>query len=302
VPDAGLQSLPFGVLITAKPVAPPGEIAEYRQFAWLAKKYAIASLPAEVSLRALRRFAKVARAEQPIIGLGNPLLEGASGPARTLQAAALFPRGAIANVDEVRKLPRLPETADELRQIARAPGAKPQDLYPREAATETNLKRLDLSRYRTLAFATYGLMEGEFRGMAEPALVLTPPKQGTAIDDGRLTASEVAELKLNADWVILSACNTAASDGTPGAAGFSGLAKAFLYAGSRALLVTHWSVPSDAATELTTRLFREHSANPGIGRAQALRRAMLLVMNDPQKSQFAHPTYWAPFALVGEGG
>ena len=70
-----------------------------------------------------------------------------------------------------------------------------------------------------VAFATHGLVAGELEGVSEPALVLTPPAEGTETDDGLLTASEVAQLKLNADWVILSACNTDAADGTPGANG-----------------------------------------------------------------------------------
>jgi len=124
----------------------------------------------------------------------------------------------------------------------------------------------------------------------------------TEADDGLLTASEVAQLDLNADWVILSACNTASSDGTPGAEGLSGLAKAFFYAGARALLVSHWPVASDAAVKLTTGLFKEAAAHPEIGRAEALRRSMLALMDDGDNPYFAHPMFWAPFVVVGEGG
>ncbi len=117
-----------------------------------------------------------------------------------------------------------------------------------------------------------------------------------------LTASEVASLKLDADWVILSACNTAAPDGTPGAEALSGLAKAFFYAGSRALLVSHWPVSSEAAVALTTRMLTEYANDPGIGRAEALRRSMLALMMNDEDPRFAHPFYWAPFVIVGEGG
>ena len=125
------------------------------------------------------------------------------------------------------------------------------------------------------------------------------PKPWTA---GLLTASEIVQLKLDADWVILSACNTAAADGTPGAEGLSGLAKAFFYAGARALLVSHWSVVSDAAVGLTTGMFTELAESPAIGRAEALRRAMLKLMADDAKPHYAHPMFWAPFVVVGEGG
>ena len=134
----------------------------------------------------------------------------------------------------------------------------------------------------------------------EPGLVLTPPANPTPADDGLLKASEIAQLKLNADLVILSACNTAASDGTPGAEGFSGLSKAFLYAGTRSLMVSHWSVVSDSTVALMTRM-AALLEQKGIGRAEALRRAELALMDDKDHPEFAHPLFWAPFVVVGEG-
>jgi CHAT domain-containing protein len=108
-------------------------------------------------------------------------------------------------------------------------------------------------------------------------------------------------LKLNADWVVLSACNTAAGD-RPGAEALSGLARAFFYAGARALLVSHWPVESAAAVKLTTRTFAELAADPKVGRAEALRRAMQALMADASRPINAHPAVWAPFMVVGEGG
>jgi CHAT domain-containing protein len=110
----------------------------------------------------------------------------------------------------------------------------------------------------------------------------------------------VALLKLNADWVVLSACNTIAGD-KPGAEALSGLARAFFYAGARALLVSHWAVDSDAATRLTTSTFDVMKADPKLGRAEALRRAMLAYMNDTSNPRNAYPAFWAPFVVVGEG-
>jgi CHAT domain-containing protein len=142
-------------------------------------------------------------------------------------------------------------------------------------------------------------MAGDFKGLAEPALVLTPPAQGSELDDGLLTAGEISQLKLDADWVVLSACNTAAPDGTPGAEGLSGLARAFFYAGARSLLVSHWAVSSEAAKALTTRMFDESAK--GASKAEALRRSMLALMARTDKWYFAHPALWAPFVVVGEG-
>ena len=144
-------------------------------------------------------------------------------------------------------------------------------------ATETKVKQTNLSQYNVVYFATHGLVADDLKNtLDEPALVMTPPETPTALDDGLLTASEISEdLKLNADWVVLAACNTAAPDATPGAEALSGLAKAFFHAGARALLVSHWRVDSEAAARLTTMTFEIKSKNKSLGRAEALREAML---------------------------
>jgi CHAT domain-containing protein len=143
-----------------------------------------------------------------------------------------------------------------LQAEAQALGAPPSSVYLRKDATVTKVKSLDLSDVRVVAFATHGLVAGDLPALAEPAVALTPPAEPTKEDDGLLRASDVPQLKLNADWVVLSACNTAAADGTPGAEGLSGLAKAFFHAGARSLLVSHWPVDSVATVKLTTSAFR----------------------------------------------
>jgi len=148
------------------------------------------------------------------------------------------------------------------------------------------------------------LVSGDIKGLGEPALALSLPQKGTREDDGLLTASEVTQLHLNADWVVLSACNTASGD-KPGAEALSGLARAFFYSGAKSLLVSHWPVYSDAATLLTTKAFKiiEDSQATGkpVGRAEALRRSMLAVINKKNDKFASHPSYWAPFVVVGEG-
>jgi CHAT domain-containing protein len=130
-------------------------------------------------------------------------------------------------------------------------------------------------------------------------LILTPSETPTDGDNGYLAMSDILQINLDADWVILSACNTAGG-GDKGAEALSGLARAFFYAGARAVLVSHWAVDSAATMSLITSTFSVMQRDPGIGRADALRRAMLaLIASDEPRA--AHPMYWAPFVVVGEG-
>jgi CHAT domain-containing protein len=157
-----------------------------------------------------------------------------------------------------------------------------------------------LAQYRVVHFATHGAMAGELSRGSEPGLILTPPPEASKEDDGYLSASEIAGLKLDADWVILSACNTAAGKAADAEA-LSGLARAFIYAQARALLVSHWAVESNATVKLITTAMRAMTVDPGVGRAEALRRAMLALIEKGAAHE-AHPAYWAPFVVVGEGG
>jgi CHAT domain-containing protein/Flp pilus assembly protein TadD len=309
VPDGALQSLPMGVLVTQPPRSDPLTNADHRGIAWLAKDHAVSILPAVGSLQALRSFASPSRASLPFTGIGNPDLAGPPGAAAprgsapphvSIRQADLF-RGGAVDVGLVRELPPLPETAIELRTIARALGATEDNLYLGKRAREPLLRTAGLDRYRIVEFATHGLMSGDL-GLGEPALVLTPPDTASGEDDGLLTASKIATLKFDADWVVLSACNTAASDGTPDAGGLSGLAKAFFYAGARSLLVSHWSVPSIATVKLTTGAFAELAKEPAIGRSEALRRSMMAMLDPSNPAELSHPMAWAPFVLAGEGG
>ncbi len=305
VADGALSGLPLSVLVSEPPAGADTDPAAMRATAWLAKRFAFTTLPSVDSLSAIRSRprARDGGDRAAFLGIGAPVLGGR--PVRSVADAApdgSFFRGALADVTAVRNLPPLPQTGPELRRLAEALSAGEDDLLLGEAATETAVKTMDLSRVGILAFATHGLLSGDLPGLAEPALVLTPPEVATVEDDGLLTASEVAGLNLSADWVLLSACNTAGSDGAPDAEGLSGLARAFIYAGARAILVSHWPVRDDAAARLTTGAIRALGAESGIGRAEALRRSMLAVMQDERDPSLAHPSAWAPFVLVGEGG
>jgi CHAT domain-containing protein len=221
-----------------------------------------------------------------------------------------FFRGGMADVAALRKQPPLPETTDELCAVARITRTQVTNIYLGEQATESTIKQLSadgrLATYRVIHFATHGLLAGEtesfVKSKAEPALLLSPPETPTFEDDGLLTASEVAQLHLDAEWVVLSACNTAAGVAATerDVEALSGLARSFFYAGARALLVSHWYVDSDSTVHLITNTFAAMKTNQTIGRAEALRRSMLALI--AMGGQSAHPAHWAPFIVVGEGG
>jgi CHAT domain-containing protein/Tfp pilus assembly protein PilF len=317
VPSAALTALPFHLLVTEKPPAAiPESFEGYRDAAWLIKRQAVSILPAVGSLQALRAFARKEESVKPMTGFGDPVFDpagqgagdkrvaaAAKPAARNLSAAAYTDFWQGAGVDRARlaaALPQLPDTADELNAVASDLGAAASDIHLGSDASETTVKRSNLAEFRVVYFATHGLVAGDVKGVGEPALALSIPKTPSELDDGLLTASEVAQLKLNADWVVLSACNTIAGD-RPGAEALSGLARSFFYAGARALLVSHWAVDSAAATRLATSTFDRLKADPSIGRAEALRQAMLLYLNDATSPKNAYPALWAPFALIGEG-
>ena len=278
VPSGALTALPFPLLVTEKPPAAiPEKLEGYRDAAWLLKRHAVSVLPSVASLKSLRAFARKDFGVKPMTGFGDPQFDPAQAGGDKRAATKTAARGAGAytefwrgsGVDRSRlaqALSQLPDTADELNAVAKNLGVAASDVHLGSDASETTLKRTPLADYRIVYFATNGLVAGDVKGLAEPSLALSIPTHPSELDDGLLTASEVAQLKLNADWVVLSACNTIAGD-KPGAEALSGLARSFFYAGARALLVTHWSVDSAAATRLTISTFDCLKAEPKLGRA-----------------------------------
>jgi CHAT domain-containing protein len=167
---------------------------------------------------------------------------------------------------------------------------------------------MKLDDRRVVMFATHGLIPGELDGLNQPALALSSPEIEGVEGDGFLTVEKILGLKLDADWVVLSACNTAAGEGA-GAEAVSGLGRAFFYAGARALLVTHWPVETESARRLTTDLFRR-STSQNLSRSEALRQAMTNMITAGEKTgpggagifAYAHPLFWAPYTIIGDGG
>ena len=326
VPHGALGSLPFGLLVTSPdvPRADGGLLFDrYQKVFWLLRQAAITQLPSVSAFITLRRLPPPAANRLMFAGFGDPLFSKSQETAVEPQrVAAVDTRGGLRlrlrnaprlegmNSAELATLPRLPDTNEEIREIARALGVGADtDIYTQARASETNVKTADLSNRRVIAFATHGLVPGELDGLTQPALAMSSPEvTGAKDEDGLLAMDEILALKLNADWVVLSACNTASGDGA-GSEAVSGLGRAFFYAGARALLVSNWPVETVSARLIMTDLFRRQARQAQLTRTEALRQTLLALIDGPGaadaagKAQYsyAHPLFWSPFSLVGDG-
>ena len=333
VTNGALGLLPLSLLPTA-----PSEIkkdddplfSSYRNVPWLARTHAVTLVPSSSALQTLRKLPPGKPSRQPLIAFGDPYFnqeqatEAASEDTSVKVADTSgsnvtrglplkrrnSPQLDKADSATLSMLPRLPDTSAELKSIAAALQADPSKvLNLGKDANEQKVKSMDLLGFKVIAFATHGLVPGELDGLTQPALALSAPALSDSDGDGLLTMEEILTLKLDADWVVLSACNTAAGAGA-GAEAASGLGRAFFYAGTRALLVTNWSVHSQSARELVTDLFKRQADDPKITRDEALRQAMMALADGPGyvgtggKTEFAyaHPLFWAPYSIIGDGG
>jgi len=245
---------------------------------------------------ALRLSPTVARAAKGLrsggdfrgfVGLGDPNLTQGDTAAR----AALLGQGTF--------LAELPETANELTFMAISFGGNPSgDVFTRGQASEAQLRRLNgdnrLAEVSILALATHGLLSRETGALNAAGLVMSLP-QGPG-EDGILTAAEIYGLRIGADLVVLSACNT----GTPGAgAGLSDLASAFLYSGAGALLLTHWAIDSGAGVEIMKRIATDQRNPEAQDYPHSLQRAVAGMLRDKDLAKYHHPRFWASHFVLG---
>jgi CHAT domain-containing protein len=290
-----LMAAPASLLILEP--AKAGAKAPLRSEAFLIKSYAVSVRP---SIGAAS--ARSGAAHRGFIGVGAPVLAPAAGPTdeayRGLSPkVSAVMRSGVRDINALRQLPSLPGAEEELKSMARALALPSTTLIIGRDATWPRIRNTAFEPYNVIAFATHGLINGDLQDLKEPALVLTPPETATPDDDGLLTASRIAGLKLNADWIILSACNTGSGRGA-GSAGLTGLARAFMQAGGRNLLISMWPVRDDVARRLTVDTVSRHAA--GLSQSQALRRSLLSLMADRSVAGSDNPAIWAPFALVAQ--
>ena len=282
------MSVPFEVFTD-----PWGKAKNISEANWLLKKFDISYYPS-ISSYYLMQGSKKKTFNNYFAGFANPRLslDNKKINISEIKFDDLFLRGGIANVEKVRQLSELPKTADEVKKISQYFNQK--DIFLGDKFNEKVIKNNDLSKYSVISFATHGIIANEIQGLREPGLITTPPEKGSLNDDGVLTTSEIKKLNFDTELIILSACNTAAPDGTSSADGLSGIASSFFYAGARSLLVSHWYVEDESTVNLMTGMFDNLSKTKNI--TSALRETKLKMM---QNKNTEHPIFWAPFVLIG---
>ena len=295
-PSGPLFSLPFALLPTED-----FDGADLRSAPWLVRSMSIAHVPSAANFVGLRRAAGVSQAVRPWFGFGD------FRPVTRAMATRSFPEPACAEVAaDFAGLSPLPNSRVELEKARAIMGANATDILLGPAFTADAVRHAQLKSYRIIHFSTHALLPSTLDCQPQQIIVTSAPRGATTADGAMLLADDALALDLDADAVILSACNSIGRGGKLAGESLSTLARAFFYAGSRSLLATHWSLNDAAAEQLVTTLLQNYRNNPGDGLAQSLRAAQLALIasagRDGAPASLAHPFFWAPMALIGESG
>jgi CHAT domain-containing protein len=312
VPTGPLHALPFEALVTETPQA--GKRPQY-----LIKDHPITYLSSASLLKTLRdtQTRRKHTAKYPLLAFANPVYTDEQNKKIVETASAQEETTLVAHLSTIREmrskkyltfmggtqyqeLPQSEEQAKAIAAILKAP-EKSEPLQLRERASRSNVLLLNehkrLYDYRYLLFSAHAILPGEVDHIKQPAIVLSHPEK-----EGYFTMADIFGLQLNADLVVLSACNSGIGEYIPGE-GIMGLTRAFMYAGTPAVSVTLWKVESKAASEIYTRFF-EH-LHTGDSLAVALQQAKLTLLNEAEEDSdlklFRHPFFWAPFVVFGDG-
>lgn len=308
-PDGAMMELPPNLLVADQAgvdayhqrVAKGGDEYDFRGLAWLGRGRAISTALSPASFRDARK-APASSAGSLYLGLGQNQPVGPAAQASLVRSAEATDPGCQVPLAAWNR----PISADELVFASQELGAGRSALVTGAAFTDTAVEnRPDLDDYRIVHFATHGIVTAPKASCpVNPALLTSFGGPGS---DGLLQFGEIFDLKLDADLVILSACNTASlagleatqAAGVEGGGGqaLDGLVRAFIGAGGREVIASHWPAPDEY--QATKRLFESFfSAPQSEGTGEALLAAQTRLMDDAETS---HPFYWAGFALIGDG-
>ncbi len=290
-PAGPLLSLPFAVLLTA-----PVKGFDYAGAPWLVKQFAIAHVPEPGNFLALRKLAGSSRATLPWFGFG------AAANVTQAQAQASFPAANCgAAAQDLAGLPELTDATVELNASRNVLGAAPNTLLTGAAFTAATVEKAPLKQYKVLHFAAHGLLPTDLACQSEPAIVTSAAQGAPDASGALLTAARIERLDLDAELVILSACNSGGAGDKSSGESMSGLARSFFAANARALLISHWSLADEVPTVLVPEALSDMGKQPNLGIAGALRVAQLHWIAS-RKGPYAHPTFWGALAVFGDGG
>jgi CHAT domain-containing protein len=318
-PDDAILSLPIATLVTDQAsvdliasrraaIRAKGEgVLSYKGVRWLGRS-ARSSLVVSAASFVQARKAPPSPAPKSFIGFGDSVAPSADDP-RAFASVVAYAGTGSADVDlcgatrqALLQLKPLKEARQELQTVESAVGGSGALVTGADFSDGAIAKRTDLDQYRVVYFATHGLLPEPGSCLPEPALLTSVGADG--MSDGLLDVSKIIGLKLDADLVVLSACDTGGSTlageqdaGGLGGAGaaLGGLTRAFIYAGARSLLVSHWKIDSTATVRLMSSMFQSGQTTQDGG----LQAASLSLMDSDD--QYSHPYYWAAFTVVGDG-
>lgn len=299
--NGALQNLPFSILATDGPEDQTDAVLrdDYTGVRWLADDVRVSYVPRPRNLVDIRQRAGRSAGAKPMLAFGDfksdVTVEG-------VMLAASLPPGCADTARVLAGVPPLPQTRVEVERAVAAIG-EGAEMIVGEAFTEDRIAALsdsgELSDYRVLHFATHGVLWRDSDCFSEPALTTSVNGDG-GDSDGLLTASDIRSLSLDADLVVLSACQTADATGQIGVGGenLSSIARSFFAAGARSVVATHWVVSDEATADLMSDMYERLGRSAGISPGEALADAQAAMRARPDRS---HPFFWAAFVLIGDG-
>jgi CHAT domain-containing protein len=294
-PTGPLLSLPFEVLLTG-----PADLGKLAEAPWLVRQATITHVPAPTNFVSLRKVANTSAATKPWFGFGD------FRPTSAAQALRSFPPGPCGDSGRLlASLPPLPGAVKELDNARAVLNAAPGDELTGNAFTADKVMDTPLKDYKILHFAAHAVLPTDLRCQTEAAIVTSPPPGAQDAKGVLLSSSQLLGLDLDANLVILSACNSGGPGGGAGES-LSGLARSFFFAKARSLLVTHWEVNDQVAALIVVMTINNMKEKPELGVTGALRQAQLSLLDQASTGKLpaaiAHPFFWAPFAVIGDGG
>ena len=314
IPTGPLLSMPFNTLIVEEytgdiPIVDQAYF-DYSQVKWLGAQTGVTTGVSISSFFLGRSVTRPSKAGKSFIGFGDfrEFGEDEEVISRIIEQRQIAPT-CRDDVGSIGLIGELEGTRDELILVQEVLQIPDEDVVLGEDFTDSKVKSLKMEEFRVIHFATHGVLGISAECLPEPGLITSIADDG----DAMLEASEILDLSLDADLVVMSACNTGqgagaitdqigllAADGlyAAGGEGLNGLARSFFFAGARNVLSTLWQADDISAQELMVLFYQTASGDEPVSIAEAMRQSQAKLI---EGGEFSHPYFWAPFATIGDG-